>query len=131
MELRKILLVDDDPDIVETLRFRLEREGYEVATAADGVEALGMVRTQHPDLVILDVMMPKENGYRVSKMIKEDEQTGRPPKVVPVILLTARNLSGDPEREATFREFSHADAIIYKPFEMEDLIEQIRAFLSR
>jgi two-component system alkaline phosphatase synthesis response regulator PhoP len=127
MSKRKILIVDDEPDLVETLKFRLEHEGYETITAINGWEALGAVRAQEPDLVLLDVMLPKENGYRVSKMIKEDIATGRLPKAIPVFLLTARNLSSDPGRESEFRNFSQADDVIYKPFEMEELIAQIAA----
>ena len=130
MSKRKILIVDDEPDLVETLQFRLEHEGYETIVATNGWEALGAVRAQEPDLVLLDVMLPKENGYRVSKMIKEDQKAGRLPKTMPVFLLTARNLSSEPEREGSFRDFSQADDVIYKPFDMEELMEKVRALWS-
>ena len=70
----RILLVDDEPDLVDTVKFRLEQEGYEVATAADGLEALDQARRLEPDLIILDVMMPKENSRRpgVGKNVKEN-----------------------------------------------------------
>ena len=126
----KILVVDDDADLIETLRFSLDREGYEVATAINGLEALGAVRTFEPDLVVLDVMMPKENGYRVCRTIKEDEQSGRLPKKIPVILLTARNLEDDSGRGKMFRDFSMADEVIYKPFDMDALIKRIDALLE-
>ena len=130
MEKKKILLVDDEPDIVETIRFSLEQEGYEIITAADGMEALDRARQIVPDLMVLDVMMPKENGYRVSRTIRDDEKAGRISKRIPIILLTARNLGGEPDREKMFMEFSHADAMMYKPFEMDDLIQKIKQCLS-
>jgi two-component system, OmpR family, alkaline phosphatase synthesis response regulator PhoP len=130
MEKKKILLVDDEPDIVETIRFSLEQEGYEIVTAADGMEALDRARQIVPDLMVLDVMMPKENGYRVARTIREDEKAGRISKRIPIVLLTARNLEGDPEREKMFMEFSQADAMMYKPFEMDDLVQKIKQCLS-
>ncbi len=126
-----ILVADDDADIVGTLMFRLQQHGYHVLMARDGVEALTMVRQAMPDLVILDVMMPKENGYRVAKMIKEDEKSGKYAKKMPVILLTARNLKGDRQREQLFMDFSHADAVVYKPFELDDLIANITRLLPQ
>jgi CheY-like chemotaxis protein len=126
-----ILVADDDADILETLTFRLEQRGYQVIQAHDGEEALERVRQSVPDLVILDVMMPKENGYRVSKIIKQDEQEGKYPKKIPIILLTARNLKAQPEREQMFMDFSHADEVVYKPFEMEKLIQSIDKLLGR
>ncbi len=131
MDKPTIVIADDDPDILETLKFCLEQRGYHVVQAHDGEEALREVRQAMPDLVILDVMMPKENGYRVAKMIKEDEQAGKYGKKIPVILLTARNLGAYPEREKMFMDFSHADEVIYKPYEMENLLESIGKLLSR
>ena len=127
----KILLADDEADIVETIQFNLESEGYDVITARDGLEALETARKVEPDIIILDVMMPKENGYRVSRMIKEDEQSGKISKRIPIILLTARNLEGDPDREKLFNDFSKADIMMYKPFEMDDLLKRIEGLLER
>ena len=107
MDKSKILLVDDDPDILETVRFSLEREGYQVITARDGEEALQQAMHIKPDLIVLDVMMPKENGYRVARKIREDENGGEFSKNVPIILLTARNLQNEVERERMFLDFSH------------------------
>jgi CheY-like chemotaxis protein len=131
MKPSKILVVDDDSDITETIRFRLEKEGYQVTTAADGGDALEQVQQGYPDLIVLDVMMPKENGYRVSKMVKEYQQEGKISKKIPVILLTARNLKSDPDRERMFKEFSQADDVIYKPFEMDDLVHRIQKMLHK
>ena len=125
MTMPKILLADDEPDVVEALHFRLLQEGYEVTTARDGVEALGMARVTQPDLVLLDVMMPRENGYRVARMLREDEDRGVYPKGMKLVLLTARNLSGEPDREEIFLEFSRADLMLYKPFDLEELVARV------
>ncbi len=131
MDRPTILLADDEPDILDSIRFSLEQEGYEVTTAADGQEALDKAREIRPDLIVLDVMMPKENGYRVSHMIREDEEAGRLPGRAAIILLTARNLEGDPDREEMFMEFSRADLMMYKPFDIDDLRNRIQELLKR
>jgi len=130
MDQPKILIVDDDPDIVETVRFRLEQEGYEVITANNGWEALGAVHASEPDLVVLDVMMPKENRYQVARMIKEDQKEGWRSRKTRVILLTARNLKDDPEQKNLYRSFTDADDVMDKPFEMDILIERIHEILT-
>jgi len=127
---KKILIVDDEPDIVETIKFGLEQEGFDVLTAYDGHEALDKVGEQMPDLVVLDVMLPKENGYRVSRFIKEAIKVGKISKDIVVLLLTARRLDNDPEREKFFMEFSSADQMMYKPFEMDELIKNINTLLT-
>ena len=119
----RILVVDDESDISETVRFCLEQEGLEVRTAANGLEALGAIRTWLPHLVLLYVMMPGENGYRVCRLVKEDQERGTLPPTT-VLLVTARRLD-DPEREQTFAEFSRADGVIYKPFDMDALIATV------
>ncbi len=129
MERRKILVVDDDKDILESIQFNLEQEGYEVITVSNGWEALGAVRTTEPELVILDVMLPKENGYRVSRCIKDDIEKGVYKKNVVILLLTARVLN-DPDREEMFMNVSQADYMMYKPFDMTQLIEKVAELLS-
>lgn len=130
MRVQKILVADDEPDVLESLKFRLLLEGYEVATAADGLEALGAARSGQPDLVLLDVMMPLENGYRISRLLREDEARGVYPEGLRIVLLTARNLASDPDRERIFLEFSRADLMLYKPFDLELLVEQIARLLA-
>jgi len=130
MSNKKILIVDDEPDIVETIKFGLEQEGFDVLTAYDGHEALDKVGEQMPDLVVLDVMLPKENGYRVSRFIKEAIKVGKISKDIVILLLTARRLDNDPEREKFFMEFSSADQMMYKPFEMDELIKNINTLLT-
>lgn len=129
MPTTKVLVVDDEPDVVEVVEFCLEQEGYEVVTATNGLEGLGAARAQDPDLILLDVMMPRENGYRVAHMIREDEALRLGERRVPIILLTARDLSGDPEREKMFMDFSQANLMVYKPFDMSELLSQIEGLL--
>ncbi len=129
MERQKVLIVDDDNDILESIQFSLEQEGYEVIAVSNGWEALGAVRTKEPDLVILDVMLPKENGYRVSRCIKDDVAKGVYKKSIAILLLTARVLN-DPDREEMFMNVSQADYMMYKPFDMTKLIEKAAELLS-
>ena len=131
MDKPTILLADDDADVRETTCFGLKAEGFHVVTAVDGLEALRTARDIEPDLIVLDVMMPKANGYRVSSMLKDDQAKGCVSKTIPILLLTARNLSGDPQREKSFLEFSKADHMMYKPFEMDELVALIRELLGR
>ena len=126
-----ILVVDDEPDLVETIRFRLEQEGHQVLTAGDGLEALATARSAEPDLMVLDVMMPGENGYRVAHQLREDEAAGRIGRRIRIILLTARDLRSDPEREQTFMEFSQADLMLYKPFDLEELVARVEELLEK
>ncbi len=128
MEKRKILVVDDDKDILESIQFNLKLEGYEVITASNGWEALGAVRVTEPDLVILDVMLPKENGYRASRCIKDDIEKGVYKNNIAILLLTARVLN-DSDREEMFMNVSQADYMMYKPFEMKELIKKVQGLL--
>jgi two-component system OmpR family response regulator len=120
----KVLIADDEADIAETVKYCLEQEGCEVQVASNGHEAIGIIRAWQPHVALLDVMMPGENGYRVSRFAKEDVDRG---VITPlsVVLVTARKLD-DPERERTFSDFSRCDAIVYKPFDIEELIALVR-----
>jgi len=111
MSQKKILIVDDEPDILESIRFQLEQDGHEVFSAVNGWEALGAIRAIEPDLVILDVMMPKENGYRVSKMIKEDVASARIAKKTPIILLTGPGLLKADQERVFDRFYQVGDAL--------------------
>jgi CheY-like chemotaxis protein len=119
----RILVVDDEADIAESLQFCLEQEGHDVRTASNGYEALGAIRAWQPHLVLLDVMLPGENGYRVCRTVKDDVDRGIQAPVR-VVLVTARRLE-DPERERTFAEFSRADRVIYKPFDLEEILSVV------
>lgn len=125
----KVLVVDDQRDIVDTISFCLEQEGYEVLTAFNGHEALGIVRIEQPDLIVLDVMLPKENGYQVSRYIREDEKAGNIPKHTKILMVTARVIA-EKEREDFLQTWSGADAFMYKPFDLEQLVDRINHMLQ-
>ena len=124
-----ILIVDDESDLIEAMRYRLELEGYEVISASNGFEALGAFEMGNPDIVLLDVMMPLENGYRVSRTIRERE-AAQGCKPVPIVLVTARDLADDPEREKMFMEYTGANMMLYKPCDMDFLIGEIESLLN-
>jgi two-component system OmpR family response regulator len=120
----RILVVDDEPDILDTLEFSLGRKGYEVATAADGLEGLDKAKRLPPDLMILDVMLPGCNGYEVSRMLKEWMDNDPEAPDFPILLLTARKV-GTQDREKFIATWSRADACLYKPFELDDVVSTI------
>ncbi len=122
----RILVVDDEPDILETLQFSLSRRGFTVATAVDGLEALDKAKRMPPDLLILDVMLPGCNGYEVSRMLKEWMENDPQAAIFPIMLLTARKVDTR-EREKFVATWSRADACIYKPFEMDEVVSTIAA----
>ncbi len=118
---KKILVVDDEMHLARILQFTLKNAGYEVSLAYDGKEALEMVQEINPDLVILDLVLPIVDGYKVCNKIKNDKST----ESIPVIILTARdlesvNLEGD----------ILADKIMQKPFNTEKLLEEIERLIN-
>jgi len=118
-----VLVADDEEDIRSLVAFRLRRAGYEVITAADGEEALLLATTRLPDLVVLDMMMPKATGLEVTRSMREHEAT----KAIPVILLTARAQEGD-----VISGFeAGADDYVKKPFSPQDLQARVQALLER
>ncbi len=123
MDKKKILVVDDERDLVEIMTFRLKGAGYDVLTAYDGQEALDRARRDKPDLIILDLMLPKIDGYKVCGMLKFDTRF----KKIPVILFTARAQEAD---RNTGKEVG-ADAYITKPFESQALLDKIEELLKR
>lgn len=120
--MKKILVVDDEPMIVMTLSIRLKAAGYEVVTAQDGEEALTQAYAEKPDLVLLDVMMPKKNGFEVCRILKEDESM----KHVPVVICTAKGSDADKMEGVMAR----ADAYIIKPFDVANLMETVTQCLG-
>lgn len=118
----KILIVDDAEDTVELLRKRFRAEGYDTAEAYDGVQALQKVTEYNPDLVVLDVMMPKMDGYEVCQRLKADENT----KYIPVLMLTAK---GEIEHKVRGLDIG-ADDYMSKPFDYKELSARIRSLLS-
>ena len=126
----QILVVDDEPDILETLSFSLSKRGYEVTTAADGLEGLDKAKRSAPDFMILDVMLPGCNGYEVSRMLKEWIDNDPMAKPFPIMLLTARKVESR-DREKFIETWSRADACMYKPFSMNEIMATISELCSR
>ena len=120
----RILVVDDEPDILETLEFSLERKGFDVVTAIDGLEGLEKAKRLPPDFMILDVMLPGCNGYEVSRMLKEWMDNDPEAKSFPIMLLTARKVDSR-DREKFIATWSRADACMYKPFELNEVVNTI------
>jgi len=118
---QRILAVDNEPDLLALVRRGLEFYKYEVLTAVDGGEALQMVKDDKPDLVLLDIMMPKTTGYEICRKMKEDPQSAQ----IPVILMTARS----PQLAMSASKESGADDCIFKPFRIDELVSRIKAFL--
>ena len=118
----KILVVDDEIYIVHILDFSLGMEGYEVVTALDGEQALQKVKTEQPDLIVLDIMMPKLDGYETCKQLKSDPAT----KHIPVILLSAKGRNVDQRLGFDVG----ADDYITRPFSPRKLVERVNALLD-
>jgi len=119
---KQILVVDDEPDMLMAVKLRLEATGYEVHIATDGMEGLNAARRLKPDLIILDVMLPKMNGYKISRFLKFDEEY----KHIPVIMLTA--LAGEEDKNTGVE--TGANAYVTKPFDSAALVDTVRRFLS-
>jgi len=119
----RILAVDDMPENLEILRVRLEANGYEVLTAADGEEGLAAARSLAPDLVLLDIMMPKRDGISVVKELKADPVL----KTVPVILITAKSDT----RDIVEGLDAGGDDFLSKPFEHSALLARVRSMLRQ
>lgn len=118
----KILVVDDEADLVSVLRFGLEVEGFEVISASDGEQGLSLARETQPALMLLDLMLPKLDGYKVCRALKFDERY----RTMPIFILSAR--SGEEDRRLALE--MGADAFITKPYEMKELVAKIRARLQ-
>ena len=116
----KILVIDDDANICELLRIFLEKENYEITTASDGVEGLSTFKQYDPDLVLLDIMLPKKDGWQVCREIREISQK-------PIIMITAK---GEVFDKVLGLELG-ADDFIVKPFEMKEVSARVKAVLRR
>jgi len=116
---KKILIVDDEKDVVEVIAMYLEKEDYEVASAFDGLEALEKITNEKPDLVILDVMMPKLDGHSLNIRLKENPET----KDIPVIVITGK---GHLKEIITARKDVTIVDYLEKPFQMQELLEKIK-----
>jgi DNA-binding response OmpR family regulator len=118
-----ILAADDDEDILGLVSFRLERAGYTVIVARDGEEALELAVKEQPDLAVLDVMMPKVDGFEVTRRLRAEEATSR----MPIILLTAKAQDADLQQGFA----AGADDYIRKPFSPDELRVRVQAILGR
>ncbi len=119
----KVLVVDDDPVILKLLRVNFEMEGYVVVSASDGQQALDMARAEHPDVVLLDVMMPVMDGLDVSRALRADEAT----RELPIVLVSAKAQASDLERGMD----AGADDYITKPFDPLELLDRVGQVLHR
>ena len=123
MNNKKVLIVDDEEHIVELLKFNLETEGYEVTTANNGIDAVKLARLEHPDLVLLDLMLPGMDGYDVCKAIKSNKEISN----TPIIMLTAK---GEEFDKVLGLELG-ADDYMTKPFSIRELQARVKAVLRR
>ena len=127
MSKKYVLIVDDDPDLVETVCMMLEDKGYEVGKAYDGVEGEEAIKERHPDLLVLDVMMPRKDGYQLCAELKADNAT----KDIPVILLTAVG-EAVPTTSYTHAQgmSTEAEEYIPKPVDSKTLVEAVDSFFG-
>ncbi|MBN1367253.1 MAG: response regulator transcription factor [Dehalococcoidales bacterium] len=116
----KVLIVEDDANLLETLKYNLRKEGYDVSTAADGEQALEVARREKPDLIVLDIMLPKLNGFEVCRILRRE-------MTIPIIMLTAK---ADETDKIVGLEIG-ADDYMTKPFSIRELLARIRAMLRR
>ncbi len=117
---RPILIVEDDKTLLDVLKYNFAKEGYRVLTASDGVEALGVARKEHPDVIVLDVMLPQMSGFEVCRVLRKEMST-------PILMLTAR----DEEVDRVVGLDIGADDYMTKPFSMRELMARVRALLRR
>lgn len=122
MEKKKVLAVDDEPNILMSIEFILEMEGYEVHLARDGEEALEVAERVRPDLILLDVNMPRKDGYEVCRVIREREQLA----ATRVIMLTAKGQTLEKKKGLEMG----ADEYVTKPFSADELLAKIRALIA-
>ncbi|MDK9704621.1 MAG: response regulator [Sulfuritalea sp.] len=120
---KKILIADDEPNIVISLEFLLKREAYEVVVAHNGAEALERVRTERPDLAILDVMMPLRNGFEVCQDLRQDPEF----KDLRIMMLTAKGRDTEVSKGLALG----ADVYMTKPFSTRELLAKVKALLDR
>lgn len=123
MAREKILVIEDEPDIAEVLQYNLEKEGFEVETARRGDTGLDTIRREHPDLIVLDLMLPGVDGLELTRLLKRDPNTSR----MPIVMLTAR---GEEVDRIVGLELG-ADDYISKPFSPREVVLRVKAVLRR
>jgi two-component system, OmpR family, response regulator len=121
--LAKILIAEDEPFIIESLTFLLDREGYQVSAVADGTAVIGRVQQEAPDLLILDIMLPEMSGFEILRRLRAAPATER----LPVLVLSAKGQEADRRRMDEFG----ADDYLTKPFSNKELLERIASLLQR
>ena len=119
---KKVLIVDDEPNIVISLEYLMKKEGFEVAVATDGDAALEMAASFRPDLVLLDVMMPRKSGFEVCEILRADPAMGG----LKIVMLTAKGRDSEIAKGTGLG----ADAYITKPFSTKDLVTRVRSMLG-
>jgi DNA-binding response OmpR family regulator len=119
---KKILIVDDEPNIVISLEFLMKKEGFEVAVANDGDEALAMVASFNPDMLLLDVMMPKKSGFEVCEALRADTQRAG----LKIVMLTAKGRDTEMAKGLAIG----ADAYVTKPFSTKELVDKVKEMLA-
>lgn len=117
-----ILIVDDEKNIAISVDYLLRREGYQVSVAHDGEEGLRLIQSDRPDLVLLDIMMPKLNGFQVCEAVRQDPALAG----IRIVMLTAKGRDAEKEKGLALG----ADAYITKPFSTRELVSQIKALLE-
>jgi DNA-binding response OmpR family regulator len=121
--MKKILIVDDEQDIVESLKFVLEGNDYTCYCAYNGEDGLKLAKELMPDLIILDVMMPRINGYKISRLLKFDSKY----KDIPILMVTARSQ----EEDKLIGEETGADEYITKPFDLDEVLQTVNKYLDK
>ncbi len=120
---KTILIADDEPNIVISIEFLLKREGYDVIVAQNGAEALARVRSEKPDLVILDVMMPQRNGFEVCQDLRQDPEFAD----LRIMMLTAKGRDAEISKGLALG----ADVYMTKPFSTRELVAKVKALMDR
>ena len=119
---KQVLVVDDDPMVVKVLKDSLERVGYQVRTACHGLEALQAVKDKKPDLIILDILMPMLDGFKVARILKFDKRFQQ----IPIVVLTSRATEG----ERKMGQQVGADEFLYKPFRLPQVLDVVGRYLN-
>ncbi|MCL5428356.1 MAG: response regulator [Chloroflexi bacterium] len=123
-ELRKVVCVEDEPEMIDLIQLILKRKGFEVIGAHGGVEGLATIRSVKPDLVLLDLMMPEMDGWQVYQQLKADETTAD----IPVIVVTAKAQNID---KVLGLHIAKVDDYIPKPFSLQELVDRVETVLKR
>ena len=119
---KEILIVDDDPLVIKLLQAPLQKAGYQVKVADQGLKALDMVKKNPPDLILLDILMPMLDGFKVTRLLKFDKRF----KDIPIIVLTSRATEG----ERKMGEQVGANEFLYKPFRLNQVLKVVRKYLD-